>query len=72
MPDFEKDKPGIWYTDTMRRLQVRPKRMSFAQIAEETGLEADWIRHFANGRIPQPSVNRIEVLRNYFISKKIG
>ena len=67
-PLYKKDIPGQWYMETYTLLKDKPKRLTFADIAEATGIEAAWIRSFSSGRILDPSVNRIEAL-NAFLKK---
>jgi len=68
----EKIEPGIMHKETLARLRARSKRIKLAHIAEDTGLPYTWLWTFEKGKIADPSVNRIEILKNYLIANKIG
>lgn len=58
---------------TLDMLQNRPATLKLKKIAEDTGIPEGWLKIFAQGRIADPSVNRIETLNNYmtkFVSKE--
>ena len=49
--------------DTVTRLgRIRAKGASLRSIAAEPAIPYDWLKKFAGGHIPDPSVNRIQAL----------
>lgn len=40
--------------------------VSLVQVCAETGLKRSWLWQLKDGRIPDPSVRRIQVLHDYF------
>ena len=40
---------------------------TWVEVADETGLDYSWLTKLAQGRIPDPSVNKIQRLADYFI-----
>lgn len=52
-------------------LANRPREQTLKGIAEATGLPEAWLKVFAQGRIQDPSVNRVETLYNYLSEKPL-
>lgn len=46
--------------------QLQAKKGSWPSIAKITGLDYSWLTKLAQGKIPDPSVNKIQVLADYF------
>lgn len=40
--------------------------VSLAQVCADTGLKRSWLWQLKDGRIPDPSVRRIQTLHDYF------
>lgn len=40
--------------------RISEKRGTLKQVAVDTGISADWVYQFHQGRIPTPSVNYVE------------
>ena len=47
---------------TLELLASRPKHLSLRKLAEETGINYNWLRNFSEKRRPDPSVNTVEKL----------
>lgn len=65
---FKKQSPGKLYTETLILLKNRPRILTLADIEEATGIAVGWLQMFSAGKIPDPSVNRIEVLNAFLKS----
>lgn len=52
-------------------LANRPREQTLKAIAEATELPEAWLKVFAQGRIYDPSVNRVETLYNYLSEKPL-
>lgn len=66
------------YTRGMSNLLERTRELleaadatSLAEIAREIGepVRYDWLKRFAAGEIPDPSVNRVQALHDYLASR---
>jgi hypothetical protein len=66
---MKRDKPGQLHTETLTLLKQRSKRLLLTHVSEDTGLPYKWLWMFEHERIDDPSVNRIEILRNYLLTK---
>lgn len=51
--------------DTRRRLRERMSDTSLDEIAVAAGVGEHWLRKFAQGRIPNPTVGNLGALRAY-------
>lgn len=56
------------YDKTLFLVKNRPVTVTYQVIADATGVKRNWIEAFAAGRIPDPSVRKIEALFG-FLSK---
>lgn len=56
--------------DTRAALLNRPRTLTFAMIADATGLTAHWLAAFAGGRIDNPGVVSVETLHTYLTNYK--
>ena len=54
---------------TISLLQNRPVWMTLKLIAEETTIPEGWLKMFCQEKISDPSVNRVETLKNYLENK---
>jgi len=54
---------------TLELLKNRPVWLTLAIIAEDTTIPHGWLKVFAQGKIADPSVNRIETLKLYLEAK---
>lgn len=54
-----------------RELLEAADATSLAEIAREIGepVRYDWLKRFAAGEIPDPSVNRVQALHDYLVSR---
>ena len=68
---YDKDEPGMWQSKTVELLKNRPRTLTLEQIAADTKIDIAWLWKFSAGKIKGPSVNRVEVLRNYLLSKSV-
>lgn len=57
------------YDRTLHLVKNRPVTVTFQVIADATGVKRSWIEAFASGRIPDPSVRKVETIY-VFLSKK--
>lgn len=55
--------------ETIKLLQNRPVWLTFKLISEETTIPEGWLKMFSQNRISDPSVNRVETLKNYLSAK---
>lgn len=53
-------------TVTLLRAQLRSRRGGWPGICKTTGLGYDWLTKFAQGRIAEPGLSKIEKLQRYF------
>lgn len=53
-------------------LANRPRNVTLKDIAKGADVPEPWLKTFAAGRIPDPSVNRVEVLYNYLNGKPLN
>lgn len=56
---------------TLNLVTNRPAHLKLKQIADDTGVPEGWLKIFAQGRIEDPSVNRIETIYNYLSDKTL-
>ncbi len=54
---------------TTELLKNRPVWMTLAIISQETTIPEGWLKALSQGKIKDPSVNRIETLKNYLENK---
>jgi hypothetical protein len=66
---YRKKSPGALHSNTLELLRTRPRTLTLEQIARDTGIELGWLSKFGSNKIGDPSVNRVEALRNYLLSK---
>ncbi len=59
------------YTRTVFLLQTRPAQLTLYAISQKTGLPLGWLNMLSQGRILNPSVNKIERLYNFLNSKDL-
>jgi len=64
------DKPQSLHTET-RRLIKQDKR-PLKMLAQATGVPYYWLKKFSAGEIPNPSVNRVQYLYEFFTHCKIS
>jgi len=50
-------------------LANRPSTLSLRQIAEDTGLNVNWLRKFLDDAMPDPGVNKVQTLHEYLMSR---
>jgi hypothetical protein len=48
------------------RRQLHDRKGEWPKIAKKTQLDYSWITKLAQGRIPDPGVNKVEKLADYF------
>lgn len=61
--------PGTLFQDTLRLVQER--KHTLPEIEAATGLPLFWLKKFASGKIPDPSVNRVQILCEYLAGTTI-
>lgn len=49
--------------------QLRSGDAVLTEVCRETGLKPSWLWQLKDGRIPDPSVRKIQTLADYFCSK---
>lgn len=49
----------------------RPVHMTLKKISEDTSLPLGWLKMFAQGKIDDPSCNRIETLYEYLCGEQL-
>jgi len=55
--------------NTLILLRNRPVWLTLKLISDETTIPEGWLKMFSQNKIIDPSVNRIETLKNYLESK---
>ena len=63
------DRAGSLVTVTLRL--VNEEKRGLLAVSQKTGVPFWWLRKFAAGKIPNPSVNRIQHLYEKLTGKKI-
>jgi len=59
--------------DRTRRLLIyRSRSVTYEDIVAATGLKKSWLEKFAQDQIPDPGVEKIETLFNFFSGKKLA
>jgi len=66
---YSKNTPGPLHSKTLELLRNRPRTLTLEIIEAETKIDKDWLAKFGQGQIGDPSVNRVEVLKNYLLTK---
>lgn len=56
---------------TLELVTNRPRDLTYEVIAEATGLDADWINAFRNGRIKDPGVSKVEKLYTFLSGREL-
>jgi len=64
--EYDYDKPGRLLKETIDLL----KDKNLIDISYETRLKHTWLVKLKNGGMQNPSVNRVEFLRDYLIGKR--
>lgn len=54
------DKPGTLLEKTLKLVRDEPRGL--LAVAQKTEIPYHWLRKFAAGKIPNPSVNRVQKL----------
>lgn len=55
---------SVLFMRTRKLLKNRPHCLTYAEIAEKSGVPEEWIKSFGQGRTRNPSVIRVEKLYN--------
>lgn len=63
------DGPGTLATKTRELVNAEPRGL--LSVAQKTGVPFYWLRKFAAGKIPNPSVNRVQYLFEKLTAKKL-
>lgn len=42
----------------------------YRQVSEQSGVSYEWLIKFVNGKIPNPGINNVEKLRQFFNDQK--
>lgn len=56
---------------TLTLVSNRPVRLTLKKISEETKLPLGWLKVFAQGKIDDPSCNRVETLYEYLCGEQL-
>ena len=59
-----------WRNEIQELLRHRSATITLKAIAEVTGLGEQWLKLIHQGKITDPSINKMETLHNYLISIK--
>lgn len=54
-----------WKQRTLQLYAALPRKISNKDIARATGLSLSWLTDFTNGKIKEPSVDKVNKLHNY-------
>lgn len=63
------DRLGSLMTETLRLINKEPRGL--LAVTQRTGVPFYWLRKFAAGKIPNPSVNRVQYLFEKLSGKKV-
>lgn len=55
---------SVLFHTTFRLLEERPRTVTYADLATQSGVPEAWIKAFGQGRMRDPSVVRVEKLYN--------
>lgn len=57
---------------TRKLLDEATSRDTLAELARDAGppIAYDWLKRFAAGNIPDPSVNRVQALHDFLVTRK--
>lgn len=55
---------------TLNLIQNRPAYLELKKIADDTELNYSWVCMFHQGRITNPTYNKLQKLHDYLLSKK--
>lgn len=69
MNTLECDSPGTLAVETLKLVKAEPRGL--LEVAQKTGVPYHWLRKYAAGKIPNPSVNRVEFLFKKLSAKKL-
>jgi transcriptional regulator with XRE-family HTH domain len=53
------------YEETLKLLENRPRKLTYAQIERDIGVNESWLRQLASGKIDDPGVKKIQKLNIY-------
>jgi hypothetical protein len=56
---------------TLGLVKNRPVHLTLKQISEETKLPVGWLKVFAQGKIDDPSCNRVETLYEFLSGEQL-
>ena len=59
------------FRKTLELIQTRSVRLTLRKISEDTGLSESWLEGFHEGRIQNPSVNRVQKLYEYLTNSTL-
>lgn len=65
MPKKRKLAPSRLNDYTLHLLKNRPRHITYAHIAEQTGLGRDWLQEYSRSRFDSPGVKQVETLYRY-------
>ena len=60
------------YGRTLELLKERSRSVTLKNISEATGLPEPWLKTFAQEKVADPSVNRVEILYAYLNGKPLN
>lgn len=64
-------KPLSLCADTLALLRkYNDDGLTYLELHKATGLNPEWLMKFKQGKIPDPSVNKVETLYNFLIDYK--
>lgn len=63
------DRPGSLMAKTLELVRKEPRGL--LAVYQKTGVPFYWLRKFASGKIPNPSVNRVQFLYQKLSGAKV-
>ena len=59
------------YEKTLKLIRNCPRNITYADIGHNTGLSIHWIEKFGQGKIKNPSVQKVQTLYEFLTGKKL-
>lgn len=61
---------STWLDDTIKLIKRAPGRgISYLEIHRATGVLPNWLSYVANGKIPDPSIRRIQAVHDFLLER---
>lgn len=58
-----------WKDEALKLLDNRPRHITLAKIAKETGVSKRWLEQFTERKVPNPGILYVQAVRNYLLKE---